>query len=448
MKKIIVSLIVFLLGVISQVTSGVAFSEEVDISNKIQFPVEKYVLDNGMTVLLSEDHSSPVVSLQQWYRVGSNNEKPGMTGIAHFFEHLMFKGTSKYPPGEFDRIIQANGGSNNAFTTRDYTGYYVNIPSGKLDLLLDIESDRMVNLLFNPKAIQSEREVVKEERRLRTENSVAGSMNEAMFSSVFKVNNYRWPVIGYMKDLNETGIDKLKQFYKTYYSPNNSVLVIVGDFQTTRVKKWIEKDYGHLKSQDIPPLKPPVEPVQKAMRTVTLKKEVQSPSVAIGYQAVSAGTKEQYAMDLLAAILGSGASSRLYKELLYKKQEVLSIDASSFTPKYPGIFEISATLKPGVKISRVVNDIEKQVEKMRTHLVSDKELEKVKNQVLMSFVDSLKTIFGKAQALALNEILFHDYRDLFADLNKYQSVTREDIREIARKYLGPNQRSIVKVIKK
>ena len=216
---------------------------------KINFPVEKIKLKNGMTVLLHQDRSIPMISFHQWYRVGSRHEKPGRTGLAHFFEHLMFKGTKKISRDQLEVLIQANGGSNNAFTSRDYTGYYVDFPSGQLELAMQIESDRMRNLIFDMAAIQSEREVVKEERRMRVEDSVDGSIMEATYSTVFKAHPYRWPVIGYMADLNAATIEDLKEFYRAYYAPNNTVLVVAGDFELSKAKSLVNKYYGSIKSE-------------------------------------------------------------------------------------------------------------------------------------------------------------------------------------------------------
>lgn len=236
------------LSVLISFSAQAELPTQVSIADQIRFPVEKYQLSNGLTVLLHEDHSAPIISIHQWFRVGSANEHPGRTGIAHFFEHLMFKGTPKYPNRELDRQIQANGGTNNAFTTRDYTGYYENMPSGKLELILDIESDRMRNLGFDEKEIKNEREVVKEERRYRVENNVYGYLHENVFETVFRVHPYRWPVIGYMRDLNATSIDDLKEFYRVFYAPNNAVLVITGDFKSSQAKSLIEKYYAKILS--------------------------------------------------------------------------------------------------------------------------------------------------------------------------------------------------------
>lgn len=424
-----------------------AFAEQ-HFAEQIRFPVVKYKLKNGMTVLLHEDHRAPMVSFHQWFRVGSRNEKPGLTGMAHFFEHLMFKGTKKYSSSDFEGLIQANGGVNNAFTTYDYTGYYIDLPSGKLDLVLDMESDRMVNLVFDAGKVKSEREVVKEERRYRYDNNVSGYINEAVYSSVFKVHNYRWPVIGYMRDLNSTTMDELKGFYKTYYSPNNAILVIAGDIDIDRVKTLVEKYYAHIPAQEIPENKVPPEPKQQGERNIILRKNVQNPTLAIAYKSVKAGDDDQYAFDLLSNILGEGQSSRLYKRLVYREQSVSSISSFAYTPKDPGVFEVFASVKPGQSVDKVLRSIYSEIYKLRTKLVTERELEKAKNQVMKSYIDSLKTISGKARAIATNEILFGNYEELFNDIDRYNSVTREKIQEVTGKYLMPYQRSVVRVLPK
>ena len=217
-----------------------------DLAELIKFPVEKYQLNNGLTVLLHEDHSVPTISYHTWFRVGSKNEEPGYTGIAHLFEHLMFKGAKRYTGKEFDRILQANGAVNNAFTSYDYTGYYENLPSDKLELAVDLESDRLVNLQVNAENLVSEREVVKEERRVRVDNSVGGFLSEMLYATVFKVHPYRWPVIGWMQDLDQIDLKKCREFYGSYYAPNNAVVIVAGDFDTKSAKALIDKYYSHL----------------------------------------------------------------------------------------------------------------------------------------------------------------------------------------------------------
>ncbi|MCB0413908.1 MAG: insulinase family protein [Bdellovibrionales bacterium] len=428
--------------------SGSADVSKIDFKQEIQFNVEKYKLDNGLTVLLQEDHSSPIVSFHQWFRVGSKDEKPGRTGLAHFFEHLMFKGTDKYPGSKLDYIIQANGGDNNAFTSNDYTGYYENMPSGKLELVLDIESDRMRNLLFKQEEINSEREVVKEERRMRTENSVYGELREVLFSTLFKVHPYKWPVVGYMKDLNAASMDDIKDFYRVHYAPNNAVIVIAGDFDPSKAKSWIQKYYGNIKPQPLPERKYSSEPEQKGQRNVTIHRNVQSTTLAVAFKASQAGDSDTYAFDLLSNILGEGTSSRLYKRLVYRDQLATSVSAYAYTPQNPGFFSVTVTSKPGASDGNITQAVFAELYKIRAYKVSEEELQKAKNQIMKSYVDGLKTISGKAYALASNEVLFGDYRNLFKDLDEYAQVTPERIQQVAKKYLTPEKRSVVRVIPK
>jgi zinc protease len=229
-------------------------------SQSIRFPVEKFKLANGLTVLLNEDHSAPIISYHTWFRVGSKNEEVGYTGIAHLFEHMMFKGAKRYTGEQFDRVLQANGGVNNAFTTHDYTGYYETLPGSKLELVADIEADRMENLQITPENLTSERDVVKEERRFRVDNNPGGVLREALYGTAFKVHPYRWPVIGYMEDISRIDVAKANEFYRTYYAPNNAVLVISGDFDKAEAKRIVEKYYGAIKSQEIPQRPRPPEP--------------------------------------------------------------------------------------------------------------------------------------------------------------------------------------------
>lgn len=418
------------------------------VSKAIQLKVEKFQLSNGLTVLLHEDSSAPMITYHQWFRVGSRHENVGRTGLAHFFEHLMFKGTEKYPARVFDRIIQANGGNNNAFTSKDYTGYYTNIPSDKLELIMDIEADRMRKLVFNQKEIDSEREVVKEERRLRTENDISGVIEEAMYKLVYKVHPYRWPVIGYMADLNATSMDELKEFYRIHYAPNNAVVVIVGDIKIGKTKSLIEKYYNSIASQPLPEKVLPQEPEQTSQREQALQKDVQAPTVALAYRISAAGQADSYALDMISNLLSAGSSSRLHKRLVFQEQVVTGVSSWAYTPKEPGIFEIVASVKPGVGADQVINSIQAEVAKLRNKLVDEKELNKIKNQMMTDYVQSLKTMQGKARALAVNEILFGDYQELFRDLGKYFQVTPETIKAVAEKYLRAEKRSIIRVLPK
>lgn len=413
---------------------------------QISFPVEKFKLKNGLTVILYQDQSVPLISFQQWYRVGSRHEKPGRTGLAHFFEHLMFKGTKKMPKEKLEYLIQSKGGSNNAFTTRDYTGYYVDLPAGQLEVAMQIESDRMRNLIFDLPSIQSEREVVKEERRMRFDDSIDGAINEATYASVFKVHPYRWPVIGSMEDLNEATIEDLQAFYKSYYAPNNSVLVIAGSFDKSQAKSMVEKYYGGIKSEVIPDEATVEEPEQTEPRNVVIKKNVQSATLNVVFKSPKANEREAFDLDLLAGILGDGNSSRLYKRLVYDLQLATSVDVTNYTSKLSGVFEIGLNLKPGANVAQALAVVYEEIKKVQSALVTDSELVKAKNQVMMGYISGLRSVSGKAYLLALNEILFEDYSQVFKDLGKYEEVTADRIKDAATRFLSLNKRNVIQVL--
>lgn len=423
-------------------------SHTVSVADQIRFPVEKFKLNNGLTVLIHEDHSSPIFSYHQWFRVGSRHEQPGRTGLAHFFEHLMFKGTDKHPGKDYEKLIQGNGGSNNAFTNRDYTGYYTNLPSGKLPLVVDIESDRLVNLNFVQSEINSEREVVKEERRFRTENNVMGTIWESLFSTVYKVHPYRWPVVGSMKDLNAASMQDMKDFYRIYYAPNNSVVVVAGAVDTKEAKKLITEYYSKIPAQSIPAPKFVKEPEQGAPRKTTIRKDVQNATVAVSYLCPKSGEDDVFALDLMSSILGEGSSSRLYKDLVYEKQLASSTSSFAYSMAEEGVCASILSLKPGKSSTTALRHYQNQLSKLRTTPVSDKELEKAKTMVIKGYVDSMKTVAGKARLMALNEILFSDYSEMFKDIDRYNAVSKQDIMRVANKYLVPKKQSVIQVLPK
>lgn len=410
---------------------------------KITLPVTKFILANGLTVLLLEDHSVPMVSYHTWYRVGSRDETPGVTGAAHMLEHMMFKGSKKYDGKSFDRIFHENGIINNAFTTYDYTGFYENLPSSKLELVMDMEVDRMASLSLRPEDLKSEKEVVKEERRWRVDNNPMGLLRELTMSTVFKVSSYRWPVIGYMNDISNYDVEKLRFFYNTFYVPNNAVLVLVGDFETSRVKSLIEKYYGGLLFKPLPVISYLKEPNHEQEEFEKLTNDVQNNSLVIAYKSPKQGDLEMYPLDLAANILGSGTSSRLHKKMVYQKQIATSAYAYNYAMKNAGVFALGINLKPGFGVKEATELSMLEMIKLRSQKVSSLELEKAKIQVIKELIDSLKTADGKAQALAVNEIVTGSYESLFTDLEKYEAVTADDILQVSKKYLKDYQRSTV-----
>lgn len=417
-----------------------------ELEKAIQVPVEKFQLKNGLTVLLHPDRSIPAVSIQQWFKVGSKDEVEGRTGLAHFFEHMMFKGTKKFPKTTWGKFLNGKGAEVNAFTSNDYTGYYINAPAEHLDLLLQIESDRMRNLLLEPAEVTSEREVVKEERRMRYEDNIDGGIREKMNSLMFSKLPYKWLPIGSMVDLNAASMDDLHKFYKTYYSPNNAVLVVAGAFDPAAVKVMIEKYYGGLPREEIQRPKITQEVPQKKETKAVIEREAQAPTVAIGYRLPDIRSNDHYALDLLSIVLGQGQSSRLYRQLVYTNEVALNTYASSWGQTLAGQFSVYAQLKPNQDPEKVSVMMEKEVAGLRDNTIGQKELDKARNIFLKDYVDGLKKIAGRARLLATYETLMGDYTRIFSDLKEYQKVTPEDIRRVAKLYLKPSQRNTVIVM--
>lgn len=407
--------------------------------------VDKYKLDNGMTVLLHQDRSLPIYSLHVWYDVGSSDEDPNRTGLAHFFEHLMFKGTHKNKEGVYDSAIENNGGANNAFTTRDYTGYYVNMPAGTLETVLDLEADRMVNLEFSEDKIKREREVVKEERRMRVDNSPFGLAFESLFLNAYLKSSYRWPVIGSMKHLENASLQNFKSFYQAYYAPNNAVLALAGDFKKSNAKKWIEKYFGKHKAKTIKRNMDGDRVFAKGGRNIKIKKPVQSRIVAASLPGASIFEEEAYALDLLTTVLAGGRSSRFYKELVEKQKYLISADHWNFTPTGKGLIMFFNTLRPGVRVSRMKASFKAVLARAAQEGVTLKELNAAKKQMKLSSLSSYKTLSGKARGLAANEILFKDYTRFFTDIEKYQGISLEQVNKAAKKYLNLAKLNLIEV---
>lgn len=397
---------------------------------KLEFPVERITLSNGMVFLLHSQRTIPIISFHTWFRVGAKDELPGESGLAHMFEHMMFKGTKKYPNKEFDRILQANGIVNNAFTTQDYTGYYEILPSSKLELIMDMESDRLQSLVLNDEEFQKERQVVLEERRMRYDNDPSGKGWEKLNDLVFKNSHYALPVIGTMEDINGFTVTKLERFYRKWYTPSNAVVVIAGDFDVGEIKKLINKYYGDIKS--------PPRPQRSAVAMVKVVGgesskvpfPVQSAELFSGSQTIKSGTDDAYALDLLSAIFGQGKSSHLFQELVYKQQIALSAGSGHYTLQDSGMFYVQAVAKPGVDAAKIKSSVEAAFERLIKQPLKPEELAKAKNMVVSDYVESLKTTDGKAKILALNEITQGDYREFFRDLDRYLKVSIEDLQRV------------------
>ncbi len=398
-------------------------------------------LDNGLQVLLEEDHRSPVASVQVWYRVGSRDERVGLTGLSHYLEHMMFKGTPRHGPRVFSRLIEAVGGEDNAFTGRDATTYHVSIAADQLDLVLELEADRMEALLLDPREVDAERHVVLEERRSRSEDDPVGALAELFQAVAFVVHPYRLPVIGFMQDIERLTAADLRAWYGTYYRPNNAILVAVGDFEAPALLGKIRARFGGIARGPDPPRVQVVEPEQQGERRAVLRKAAQLAVVFVGYPAPGHASPDAYALEVLSTLLFEGRSARLHRRLVY--EERLALEAGGDYARLsldPDAFTFYATVLPG----RAVEDVERallaEVERVRAEAVSDEELQRAKNQVEAAYVFGQDSVHARAATLA-RHALVGDWRLRDAYLPGVRAVTAEDVRRVAARYLVPEHRT-------
>jgi zinc protease len=400
------------------------------------------VLPNGLKVILLENHKAPLVTFQVWYRVGSRNEAWGKTGLSHMLEHMMFKGTEKIGPEEFSRIIQENGGNDNAFTSHDYTAYFENLSSDRVQVAIGLEADRMQNLLLREEDFRTERMVVMEERRLRTDDNPQAVLTEQVMATAFQVQPYHWPIIGWMEDIARFTLEDLKTYYKTYYNPINAFLVVVGDFKKEELLPKIEKAFGSYPKGVAPNQEKDKDPPQLGERRIFVKKEAQLPFLVMGYHVPNLREPDSYVLDVIATILSGGKSSRLYQDLVREKRLVLSADADhSLISRDPNLFTLSADLLPGKEVAEVEKAFDQEIERLQKEQVGKQELEKAKNQIEASFVFGQDSIFYQAILLAQHEIAFN-WRAIDDYLPSIRKVTPEDIQRVAKKYLIPDQRTV------
>ena len=405
--------------------------------------VTEATLDNGLRVLVQEDPRNPIVAVQMFYRVGSRNERPGATGLAHFLEHLMFKGTPTRGRGEISRLVELNGGRENAFTTKDMTGYYVSIAADRLDLVLEIEADRMRNLLLDPAEIDSERKVVMEERRMRAEDDPDGLVYEAMDSLAFKAHPYRWPIIGWMADIARINQPELRAFYDTYYVPNNAILVIAGDVKAADALTLVRRRFGPIPRGAAPPPVTAVEPPQIDERRLVVRKDgAQLPMVNIGWHVPNHTSPDAPALELLSTVLSEGRSSRLYQRLVYEKRVVLGAGGEySYSSLDPALFWFYATPLPGQTPEAVEQALLAEVERLKQEVVPDEELERARNQIEASFVWQQDSVFSRASALGRFEML-GSWRLLDDFLPRLRAVTAADLQRVARLYFPVDRKNV------
>jgi len=405
-------------------------------------PVTAVTLDNGLRVLLLEDHRSPIVSLQLWYRVGSRNEARGATGIAHFLEHLMFRGTPTNPPGAYARIVERNGGQDNAFTSQDVTSYYVDIAADRLDLVLALEADRMQNLTLDPKIVDSEREVVTEERRTRTEDDPGGALGEEVSALAFRAHPYGQPIVGWAVDLKRITREEIRAFYKTYYAPDNALLVVAGDFKTEAVLAKIKQLFGPIPRGPEPPKVLAVEPEQNGERRLLVQRPAELPIVYIGYPVPHQQSPDAAALDVLSVVLSGGRSSRLYRHLVYERQLALEAGGDySYFSFDPNLFWFYATPLPGQTPETLEKELLGEMEQLKKEPVGDDELKRAKNQIEAGFVFQDDSVHKRATLLARFELIGgFALKDQYLD--KIRAVTAADLQRVAQRYFTADKKNV------
>jgi zinc protease len=410
-----------------------------------KYDVRTNTLTNGLRVVTMEDRSIPMISLFVFYRVGSRNERPGITGVSHLFEHMMFNGSGKFKPKEFDLHLEMAGSGGNGYTTADFTAYMETFPKRALDTVLDLESDRMKSLLLTPENLEQERGIVKEERRLRTDNVPRSRMHEEMMAAAFVAHPYGWPVVGWMKDLDAITLDEAKRYFNDYYGPNNATMVVVGDFVTADLLKSIETWFGPIPSRGT--ILPVVdsEPEQQGERRIVLEKEAALPAVMIGFKAPAVRDADAPAIELLETILESGESSRLYRKLVYGG---LATEASAtfLGLDHPSVLRIFAQAQEGKSAADNEKAIDEVLADIRTNGVTADELQKARNQLRARLAREMQTMEGTANLIGTAAIRYGSPTAYFERPDQYDKVTQQDIKRVAESLFANKRRTVVTLV--
>ncbi|MDP3312864.1 pitrilysin family protein [Lutibacter sp.] len=417
------------------------------IAQKVTF--EEYKLNNGMHVILHQDNSAPVVITSVMYHVGAKDENPERTGFAHFFEHLLFEGTAHIKRGEWFKIVSSNGGTNNANTTQDRTYYYEVFPSNNLELGLWMESERLLHPVINQIGVDTQNEVVKEEKRLRVDNSPYGQWTGEVFKNLFNEHPYKWTTIGSLDHLDAATLEEFQAFNKKFYVPNNAVLVVAGDFEKNNAKKLIEDYFGSIpKGEPIERGKISEKPITQELKTTFEDPNIQIPAVFTVYRTPSMKTREARILDMISTVLSDGKSSRLYKKLVDEKKKALQIAAFNYSLEDYGAYIVLALPLGENTLDDLVKEMDEEIVKIQTELISEKELQKLRNKYENQFVNSNSSVEGIADSLASYYLLYGDVNLINTEIDIYNSITREEIRDIAQKYLNPNQRLVLDYLPK
>ena len=414
-------------------------------AQKIAF--EEYDLDNGMHVILHQDNSAPVVITSVMYHVGSKDENPNKTGFAHFFEHLLFEGTQNIKRGEWFNIVTANGGVNNANTSDDRTYYYEVFPSNNLELALWMESERLMHPVINQIGVDTQKQVIKEEKNSRYDNQPYGKIIEAVKKNLFINHPYRWTTIGSTEHLNSAKLEDFKAFNEKFYVPNNAVLVVAGDFEQKQAKEWIQKYFGPIKKGA--PIKRETfveKPITETIKATHIDPNIQIPMLVAAYRTPSMKTRDARVLDFISVYLSDGKSSKLYKKIVDEQKKALQIGAVGFNEEDYGMYILYGLPMTNFTNEDLLQEIDEEIVKIQTNLISERDYQKLLNQFENQYINENSSVEGIAENLAKYYLLYGDVNLINNDIDIYRSVTREEIQAVAKKYLNPNQRLILDYI--
>ncbi len=411
-------------------------------AQKVAF--EEYTLDNGLHVILHQDNSAPVVITSVMYHVGAKDENPERTGFAHFFEHLLFEGTPNIGRGEWFKIVTGNGGTNNANTSDDRTYYYEIFPSNNLELGLWMESERLLHPVINQIGVNTQNEVVKEEKRLRVDNQPYGNLLAEVKRNMFTKHPYRWATIGSMEHLDAATLEEFQAFNKKFYVPNNAVLVVAGQFEPAQAKEWIQKYFGVIpRGADVVRTKVEEEPITKTLKARYEDPNIQIPMAVASYRTPSMKTRDARVLDMISTILSDGKSSRLYKKMVDDKKMALQVGAFNFSQEDYGLYILYGLPMGGNTPESLIAEMDEEIVRLQNELISEKEYQKLQNIYESEYVNNNASIEGIAGNLATYYMLYKDINLINTEIEIYRSITREEIREVAKKYLNPNQRLLL-----
>jgi predicted Zn-dependent peptidase len=405
---------------------------------------EEYDLDNGLHVILHQDNTAPVITTAVMYHVGGKDRTEGRTGFAHFFEHLLFEGTENIETGTWREIVSSRGGVMNANTSQDRTYYYVVFPSNNLQLGLWMESERMLHPIIDQKGVDTQQEVVKEEKRLRYDNSPYGQLLPVLGKSLFEVHPYKDPNIGYMEDLDAATLDDVIAYNKKYYVPNNAVLVVAGDIDISKTKKLVSAYFAPIpRGADVERNYPKEKPITEEVKVTAYDANIQIPAVGVAYRIPGFRDRDAYILNMISTYLSDGKSSKLYKKIVDEQKQGLQVGAINLDQEDYGMYLVYALPVGEISLDVLVTEMEEEISKVRNELISENDYQKLQNKFENNFVNSNSSIEGIANSLARNYMLYHDTELINKEIDIYRSITREEIQAVANKYLNPNQRVII-----